>query len=138
MSTDPLTSLPASGRFGEWLRHQRAIKGLSLNALAREAGISAANVSKLEHGGNPTLDTFEKLCAALAIAPITYWTGTPDPVLDVRGAAAERRLLRTVAKAAYRVAIGSTARSARDQRKSDLQVALLSLAAFDSDQRGAA
>jgi predicted ATPase/transcriptional regulator with XRE-family HTH domain len=65
MSTDPSSNLP----FGELLRRLRVAAGLTQEALAERAGLSARGLSDLERGvrAAPRKDTLELLVAALAI-----------------------------------------------------------------------
>lgn len=56
--------------FGERLRARRAELGLTLLAVATDAGLSLPYVANLEKGrGNPTLDAIVALAAALRIGP---------------------------------------------------------------------
>lgn len=50
------------------LREAREARGLSMNALASEAGLSQSMISRLENGaGNPTLDSLLRIAAVLNI-----------------------------------------------------------------------
>jgi transcriptional regulator with XRE-family HTH domain len=56
---------------GRRLRELRTTRGVSLSALARQAGIGKATLSGLEHGTrNPTLETLYAVTAALDV-PLT-------------------------------------------------------------------
>jgi transcriptional regulator with XRE-family HTH domain len=57
-------------RLGERLRARRMELGLTLAAVATEAGLSVPYVANLEKGrGNPTLDSVVALAAALEVTP---------------------------------------------------------------------
>ena len=60
---------PAPTRFGQKLKELRQAAGLSQAALAAAVGIGRVAVAKLESspGANPTLDTMQKLAAALGV-----------------------------------------------------------------------
>jgi predicted ATPase/DNA-binding XRE family transcriptional regulator len=66
MATDPSSNLP----FGELLRRLRVAAGLTQEALAERAGLSARGLSDLERGvrAAPRQDTLDLLVAALALA----------------------------------------------------------------------
>lgn len=56
-------------RIGALLRSTRQERGLSIEALARAAGVGAGTVSQYERGrGNPTLQTLRKLARALDLS----------------------------------------------------------------------
>src|SRR3954469_23821048 len=65
MATDPSSNLP----FGELLRRLRVAAGLTQEALAERAGLSARGLSDLERGvrSAPRQDTLDLLVAALAL-----------------------------------------------------------------------
>src|SRR5215216_5060835 len=67
MVTDPSSNLP----FGELLRRLRVAAGLTQEALAERAGLSARGVSDLERGvrSAPRRDTLRLLIEALALGP---------------------------------------------------------------------
>ena len=66
MSTSPRTS-PASG-VGARIRALRLARGLSLSALAGQAGIGKGSLSELETGQrNPTLDTLYAVAGPLGV-----------------------------------------------------------------------
>jgi predicted ATPase/transcriptional regulator with XRE-family HTH domain len=67
MVTDPSSKLP----FGELLRRLRVTAGLTQEALAERAGLSARGLSDLERGvrAGPRQDTLDLLVAALALGP---------------------------------------------------------------------
>lgn len=63
-------------RIGELLRSTRQERGLSIEALARAAGVGAGTVSQYERGrGNPTFQTLRKLAAILDV-PLTAFYAT--------------------------------------------------------------
>lgn len=56
--------------FGAALARERAVRGVSMRALAREAGTSPDVLSDIEHGRTePTLRTVARLAAALYLRP---------------------------------------------------------------------
>src|SRR3954453_13592301 len=67
MATDPSSNLP----FGELLRRLRVAGGLTQEALAERAGLSARGLSDLERGvrAAPRRDTLRLLQDALALEP---------------------------------------------------------------------
>jgi predicted ATPase/DNA-binding XRE family transcriptional regulator len=77
----------ATPGFGELLREARLAAGLSQEALAEAAGLSARAVSNLERGVNraPRRDTLEALAVALRLAPAERarwhgaWRAARDP-----------------------------------------------------------
>ncbi len=75
--------------FGDLLKRHRAATGLSQEALAELAGLSARAISDLERGINlrPHRDTVELLAAALTLSP------TDGAVLEATGV--RRRGVRT-------------------------------------------
>jgi len=85
---------PAVGRR---LRALREARGISLNDLARVAGVGKATVSGLENGTrNPTLETMYAIAAALAVpmSALTLDPGAPaSTATPVRGAAVLSTLL---------------------------------------------
>jgi predicted ATPase/transcriptional regulator with XRE-family HTH domain len=68
MATDPSSNPPP---FGELLRRLRVAAGLTQEALAERAGLSARGLSDLERGvrAAPRKDTLDLLVAALALGP---------------------------------------------------------------------
>ncbi len=53
---------------GVAIRRQRHVKGLTIEALTRKAGMSAGHLGRIERGhGNPRLETLYALAAALDI-----------------------------------------------------------------------
>src|SRR5215211_1834206 len=67
MATDPSSNLP----FGELLRRLRVAAGLTQEALAEQAGLSARGLSDLERGvrSAPRQDTLRLLIEGLALGP---------------------------------------------------------------------
>ena len=73
MSTAPLPFPTPNRPFGALLRHYREAAGLSQEALAERAGMSARAIRYLERGsGRPYPDTLRRLAAALALAPAQH------------------------------------------------------------------
>lgn len=58
---------PSVAHFGRYIRAQRQGANLSLPDLAKMAGISKGNLSKIENGGDPQLSTVKMLCDSLNI-----------------------------------------------------------------------
>lgn len=59
---------------GEQLRFIREEKGLSQERLAELAGMTHAQISRIETGkDNPTLNTLEKIIGALEISPLEFF-----------------------------------------------------------------
>jgi len=57
-----------TAKLGAYIRAVRHLRNMSLPALAKQAGISKGNLSKIENGmGNPQYSTLAKLGEALAI-----------------------------------------------------------------------
>jgi transcriptional regulator with XRE-family HTH domain len=69
---------------GERLRARRIELGLTLLAVATEAGVSVPYVANLEKGrGNPTLDVIVGLAGALGLSPAALLEGDePDEPVD--------------------------------------------------------
>jgi tetratricopeptide (TPR) repeat protein/transcriptional regulator with XRE-family HTH domain len=67
----PQTGSDRRPSFGTLLRHYRSTAGLTQEALAERAGLSARNIRDLERGGGrrPRRDTVERLATALALQP---------------------------------------------------------------------
>jgi XRE family transcriptional regulator, regulator of sulfur utilization len=66
MVDDPVQALAA--RVGRTVRAQRTARGLSLGALAAEAGLSKAILGRIEQGaGNPSMETLWRLSTALGL-----------------------------------------------------------------------
>lgn len=67
----PHTGPDSGPSFGTLLRHYRSMAGLTQEALAERAGLSARNIRDLERGGQrrPRRDTVERLATALALQP---------------------------------------------------------------------
>ena len=66
------------GQIGALLRERRG--ALGVRQAAREIGVSAATLSRIENGKQPDLDTFAKLCRWLEVSPSAF--------LDVEGTGA--------------------------------------------------
>ncbi|MEW6306072.1 MAG: helix-turn-helix transcriptional regulator [Verrucomicrobiota bacterium] len=65
---------------GERIRRIRRGKNLSLDALAKSAGISKGNLSKIESiAGNPTLETLLKIARALGVSAADLIPCKPSP-----------------------------------------------------------
>lgn len=81
---------------GARIRALRLARGMSVNRLAAAAGVSAGIVSQIERErANPSLNTIEKICAALAVPTDTILTVEPasaDPSFVCR-AASRRNIL---------------------------------------------
>jgi len=58
------------GQIGALVREQRGAQGV--RDAAREIGVSAATLSRIENGKQPDLATFEKLCRWLRISPSEF------------------------------------------------------------------
>ena len=88
---------PQAHDVGRRLRELRQSRGISLSALARQAGVGKATLSGLETGTrNPTLETLYAVTAALglplaAVLAAPRSAGTSAPM--VRGSAVEATLL---------------------------------------------
>lgn len=69
------------------LRHWRTARGMTLSALAEQAGVAKSTVSLIERGqGNPSIDTVWALAAALGVpfASLFDDESPPDDVIVVR------------------------------------------------------
>ncbi|WP_208024433.1 helix-turn-helix domain-containing protein [Amycolatopsis pithecellobii] len=65
---------------GKQLRSTRRARGLSIEALAKAAGVGAGTVSQYERGmGNPTVQTLRKLADVLDV-PLTAFASGPPPM----------------------------------------------------------
>jgi predicted transcriptional regulator len=52
--------------------------GISANELARQAGVAASTIRRIEHGDPPHMETITKIAHALECAPETIdWPGDP-------------------------------------------------------------
>ena len=59
--------LPTTGDFGEWLRKERAVRGLSMKSLSQVSGVSYSHICRVEKGERvPTYNIIRKLRMALA------------------------------------------------------------------------
>jgi DNA-binding XRE family transcriptional regulator len=66
------------------LTEVRLRAALSMNELARDAGVSASTVLDIERGATPRMATIRKLAKALGIAPQDIaWPGDPFSALDL-------------------------------------------------------
>lgn len=66
--TRKITRLPDGGDFGKFVRQLRRARGMTQEALAERAGVSADTVRRLEKGEfSPSLDTLRKLTRGLRI-----------------------------------------------------------------------
>ena len=78
---------------GRRVRALREARGISLSALARQAGVGKATLSGLENGTrNPTLETLYAITARLGV-PLTAVLSAPASGPTVRGAAVSATLL---------------------------------------------
>ncbi|WP_233196987.1 XRE family transcriptional regulator [Verrucosispora sp. ts21] len=78
---------------GRRVRALREARGISLSALARQAGVGKATLSGLENGTrNPTLETLYAITAQLGV-PLTAVLSAPASGATVRGAAVSATLL---------------------------------------------
>lgn len=70
---------PLISRIGPLIARERLGRGLSIEQLARRAGVSAGLLSQLERGiGNPSLETLSSLARALAISIGSFFEGPED------------------------------------------------------------
>jgi transcriptional regulator with XRE-family HTH domain len=75
--TDPDTTLVAG--LGRAIRAARRAQGLTVERLAREAGVSTGLISQLERGlGNPSFLTLQRLAEALEL-PFGHFMQGPQP-----------------------------------------------------------
>jgi transcriptional regulator with XRE-family HTH domain len=66
--TRTITRLPDGGDFGKFVRQLRRARGMTQEALAERAGVSADTVRRLEKSEfSPSLDTLRKLTRGLRI-----------------------------------------------------------------------
>ena len=68
MSSEPVPDHPIDPIVAELLRTRKA-KGLRQQEIADKAGISRRSLVSIEAGGDCTLSTLRKLCAALECRP---------------------------------------------------------------------
>jgi transcriptional regulator with XRE-family HTH domain len=74
-------SLAAVPPVGARIRQARLAKGVSLRALAREAGVSASLVSQIETGkSQPSVSTLYAITTALSISVESLFDGYEEPV----------------------------------------------------------
>ena len=89
----PTSPDPAAERLGQRIRAAREGR-FTVHQLAREAGVSAGLLSKIERGlGNPSFKTLQRLAAALDLqigALVEAATVEPDRAMVVRRAARTR------------------------------------------------
>ena len=70
---------------GARIRQARLAKGVSLRALAREAGVSASLVSQIETGkSQPSVSTLYAITTALSISVESLFDGYDEPVAATR------------------------------------------------------
>jgi transcriptional regulator with XRE-family HTH domain len=70
-------------RFGQVIRRERELKGLSQEKLAGLAGLDRSYMHRLESGrSSPTLDTLESLARALQVLPSELIARTDDSEED--------------------------------------------------------
>lgn len=85
-----------ANHLGEWIRDRRVARGMNQRLLADQAGLSRSYVCDIERGRgvHPSLETFDKLAAALGATREQLLTagGVLDPP-QIRGDEGERRLL---------------------------------------------
>lgn len=86
-----------SNLIGARVRSLRMARGMSVNALAAAAGVSAGIVSQIERDrANPSLNTIEKICAALGVATDAILATEPtanDPAFVARAGSHQRILV---------------------------------------------
>jgi transcriptional regulator with XRE-family HTH domain len=63
-------SAPSAGALGSALAHLRRERGLSQAELARRLGMSAPNLSRIEHGADLRVSTLLDLARALKLEPV--------------------------------------------------------------------
>ncbi|AEB42277.1 XRE family transcriptional regulator [Micromonospora maris] len=89
----PATADDDPAAIGRRVRALREARGISLSALARQAGVGKATLSGLENGTrNPTLETLYAITAQLGV-PLTAVLSAPASGATVRGAAVSATLL---------------------------------------------
>jgi transcriptional regulator with XRE-family HTH domain len=54
---------------GARIRCARIKSGMTLQELQELSGLAKGNLSKIEHGGNPTVHSLILICAAIGIEP---------------------------------------------------------------------
>lgn len=60
--------------FGKHVRSLRRARGITQDALAQRAGLSADTIRRIEHGSfSASIDTLRKLCDGLGVAPSTLF-----------------------------------------------------------------
>jgi transcriptional regulator with XRE-family HTH domain len=84
MTTPDPTDLPVprslAEQFGAILAEARDARGLSMNALARELGVSVVTLHQYEHGrGNPTLKKIDALAAQYGVHVQITRVDPPEP-----------------------------------------------------------
>jgi transcriptional regulator with XRE-family HTH domain len=77
-------------RLGQRLRRVRAQRGLTLEKLFSETGVSVATISRIERGGSKEIDagTLVSLCEWMGVRPEEFRPGAEPPKLPGRKAAA--------------------------------------------------
>lgn len=64
---------------GEWMRARRMERGMTQEALAREAGVTRQFINNIEAGRkSPSLRTASKIAAALGVSEATMWAPEPE------------------------------------------------------------
>ncbi len=68
---------------GKVIRALREQKGLTLEALAYDAGMSGSNISRIERGTiDPPMSSFFKLCMALDVVPSDVLQAAIEPAIS--------------------------------------------------------
>lgn len=77
-------------RLGQRLRRVRAQRGLTLERLFSETGVSVATISRIERGGSKEIEagTLVSLCKWMGVRPEEFRLGAEPPKLPGRKAAA--------------------------------------------------
>jgi transcriptional regulator with XRE-family HTH domain len=95
------------GQIGALVRERRG--NLGVRNAAKEIGVSAATLSRIENGKQPDLSTFEKLCRWLEVSPSEFLdagnhtseadTNSPSPVVATAHLRAKRQVTPELAQA---------------------------------------
>lgn len=77
-------------RLGQRLRRVRAQRGLTLERLFSETGVSVATISRIERGGSKEIEagTLVSLCKWMGVRPEEFRPGAEPPKLPGRKAVA--------------------------------------------------